>query len=147
MSESWRSWGLGGCFVACRWALYCSSTYLGLVVVFWFLETQPGVPPHLRMKKCLENLTHLIHAKPDAGFERRQHDSRTVGSANITRWLTRILVCNGNGGVTSRTVRGARGELPGTTGAGVLLFDYPGYRKSSGFADRRRLLRRRRSRL
>lgn len=112
-----------------RWAMLLFVTYLGIIVVFWFLERRLVFRPSSADEAWL--------APEDA---RSQDVSFTSsdGTAIHGRWIPpetpqhgAVLVTNGNGGNLTHRGRLAA-ELRKTLGAGVLLFDYPGYGKTSG---------------
>ncbi|AWM41947.1 Alpha/beta hydrolase family protein [Gemmata obscuriglobus] len=112
-----------------RWAVLFLITYLGIVIVFWFLERRLVFVPTSTQEEWLE---------PE---DRRSQDvsfDSADGNKIAGRWIPpetphhgAVLVANGNGGnLTHRG--GLAADLRLATGAGVLLFDYPGYGKSSG---------------
>ena len=115
--------------VAVRWCLFLGTVYLGCLLVLWSFENSMvfrpltaaeswndrSVPPGRDVWLANPDGTK-IHAwwyppdRPDAGA---------------------ILLAHGNGGNLSHRSELAL-ELRRTLGAGVLLFDYPGYGKSVG---------------
>ena len=124
--ESWGRWLLRR---VRRWAVLLLITYLGIVIVFWFLE---------RRLVFQADSAEAVWLK--AEDERSQDVSFASSDGNTihARWIPpetplhgAVLVAHGNGGnITHRGKFAA--ELRKTLGAGVLLFDYPGYGKSSG---------------
>ncbi|MDY3553833.1 alpha/beta hydrolase [Gemmata sp. JC717] len=112
-----------------RWAVLLLITSLGMVAVLWSLERRLVFVPTSAQEEWLE---------PE---DRRTQDvwfHSADGSKIAGRWLPpetpqhgAVLVANGNGGnLTHRG--GLAADLRRATGAGVLLFDYPGYGKSEG---------------
>jgi fermentation-respiration switch protein FrsA (DUF1100 family) len=114
---------------ALRWAVFLGLVYVGVVVVFWFLERRlvfqpasatgswndPVAPDTQDVSFALDDGTQihgwwLPPASPGAGA---------------------VLLAHGNGGNLSHRGQLAA-DLHRTLGAGVLLFDYPGYGKSDG---------------
>jgi fermentation-respiration switch protein FrsA (DUF1100 family) len=103
--------------------------YLGVVVVFWFLERRLVFHPNSAQESWL---------KPED--PRTEDVSFAAGDGETIHgwWLPpetprhgAVLLAHGNGGnVTHRGKVAA--ELRRVLGAGVLLFDYPGYGKSTG---------------
>ena len=112
-----------------RWLLILGLSYFGVVVVFLALETSLVFRPDSPAEAWLD---------PE---DRRTQDV-WFPSADGTKlhgwWLPptdpaagAVLVAHGNGGnVTHRGKLAA--ELSRTLGVGVLVFDYPGYGRSSG---------------
>lgn len=112
-----------------RWAVLLLVTYLGIIVVFWFLERR---------------LVFVPSSADEAWLKPEDHRTQDVwlyssdGNKLAGRWIPpesphhgAVLVTNGNGG--NLTHRGKlAADLRQATGAGVLLFDYPGYGKSNG---------------
>jgi uncharacterized protein len=112
-----------------RWAFLLFLTYLGLIVVFWFLERRLVFRPYSAEAAWL---------KPED--ERSQDVTFTTLDGNTihARWIPpetpqhgAVLVTNGNGGNLTHRGRLAA-DLRQSLGAGVLLFDYPGYGKNTG---------------
>lgn len=112
-----------------RWLVLLALTYLGLIVVFLFLERRMVFQPSSAEEAWL---------KPD---DPRSEDVSFVsadGNTISARWIPpetphhgAVLLAHGNGG--NLTHRGkVASELRQSLGAGVLLFDYPGYGKSTG---------------
>ena len=110
-------------------AVLLALTYLGIIVVFWFLERKLVFHPNSAAESWL---------KPEDA--RSEDVSFTAGDGNTisARWIPpesprhgAVLVSHGNGG--NLTHRGKlAADLRKALGAGVLVFDYPGYGKSSG---------------
>jgi fermentation-respiration switch protein FrsA (DUF1100 family) len=104
-------------------------TYAGIVVVFWFIERRLAFLPTSAQEEWLK--PEDVRAE-DVSF--RSGD----GEGIYGRWIPpesprrgAVLVANGNGG--NLTHRGKlAADLRRALGAGVLLFDYPGYGKSTG---------------
>lgn len=104
-------------------------TYLGLVLVFWFLERRlVFLPTH-------HGDEWLAPVDP-----RTEEVSFPAADGNTIRawWLPpetpqhgAVLVSHGNGGNVTHRGRLAA-ELRKVLGAGVLVYDYPGYGKSTG---------------
>jgi fermentation-respiration switch protein FrsA (DUF1100 family) len=112
-----------------RWAFLLFVTWLGIIVVFWLLERRLVFQPTPAAEEWLP-----------AADPRSQDVTLTSSDGNTlaARWIPpespergAVLVCNGNGGNLTHRGRLAA-ELRQALGAGVLLFDYPGYGKSSG---------------
>jgi uncharacterized protein len=112
-----------------RWAFLALLTYLGIIVVFWFLERRLVFRPSSAEEAWLK-----------AEDERSQDVTFTTADGNTihARWIPpetlqhgAVLVTNGNGGNLTHRGRLAA-DLRKTLGAGVLLFDYPGYGKNAG---------------
>lgn len=112
-----------------RWAVLLLLTYLGIIVVFWFIERSLVFRP----SSAAESWEKPVDARSqDVTFP--SSDGNTISA----RWIPpetphhgAVLVAHGNGG--NLTHRGKlAAELRQTLGAGVLLFDYPGYGKSTG---------------
>jgi fermentation-respiration switch protein FrsA (DUF1100 family) len=112
-----------------RWAVLLLITYLGIIVVFWFLERWLVFRPDSAQTAWLK-----------AEDDRSQDVSFTTADGNIIhgRWIPpetphhgAVLVTNGNGGNLTHRGRLAA-DLRQALGAGVLLFDYPGYGKNTG---------------
>ncbi|HEY1189050.1 MAG TPA: alpha/beta hydrolase [Gemmata sp.] len=114
---------------ALRWAVLLSVTYLGIVVVFWFLERSFVFRPSSAEEAWLP---------PEDDRSQDVQFPAADGNTIAGRWIPpetphhgAVLVTNGNGGNLTHRGRLAA-ELRKATGAGVLLFDYPGYGKSAG---------------
>jgi uncharacterized protein len=112
-----------------RWAVILSVFYVAVVVVFWFFERRLVFRP-----------------APAAEAWEQPVDPATqdvwLTSADGTKlhawWLPptdpaagAVLVAHGNGGNISHRGQLAA-DLKRTLGAGVMLFEYPGYGKSEG---------------
>ena len=104
-------------------------TWLGTVVVFWFFERRFVFVP---------SSAEEVWERPVD--ERSQDVTFTSADGNTIhgRWIPpetphhgAVLVTNGNGGNLTHRGRLAA-DLRKSLGAGVLLFDYPGYGKSTG---------------
>jgi fermentation-respiration switch protein FrsA (DUF1100 family) len=112
-----------------RWLVLLFFTYLGIVIVFWFLERRLVFLP---VSAGSEWLQPEDPRSEDVSFT--SADGNTIHA----RWIPpesphhgAVLLTNGNGG--NLTHRGkAAAELRQVLGAGVLVFDYPGYGKSTG---------------
>ena len=112
-----------------RWAVLLCITYVGIVVVFLFLERRLVFVPTPASQEWL---------KPDD--PRTQEVSFPSGDGNTIHawWIPpespqrgAILFAHGNGG--NLTHRGkVASALRESLGAGVLMFDYPGYGKCTG---------------
>jgi fermentation-respiration switch protein FrsA (DUF1100 family) len=124
--ESWGRWLFRR---VRRWAFLALLTYLGIIVVFWFLERRLVFVPESAAAEWL-NAKEL----------NPQDLALTASDGNRihARWIPpeapgrgAVLICNGNGGNLTH-----RGQLAAnyraSLGAGVLLFDYPGYGQSTG---------------
>lgn len=104
-------------------------TYLGLIVVFLFLERRLVFQPSSAEDAWL---------KPDDPRSEDVSFPSADGNTISARWIPpetphhgAVLLAHGNGG--NLTHRGkVAAQLRQTLGAGVLLFDYPGYGKSTG---------------
>lgn len=129
MSDAPESWGRWLFRRLRRWAGLLFVTYLGILLVFWFLERRLVFQPTSADEEWLpaadERSQDLTFASAD-------------GNTIVARWIPpespergAVLVCNGNGGNLTHRGRLAA-ELRQALGAGVLLFDYPGYGKSTG---------------
>jgi fermentation-respiration switch protein FrsA (DUF1100 family) len=112
-----------------RWALRLLVTYLGIIVVFWFLERRLVFRPSSAAEEWL---------KPDDARSQDVWFDATDGTKISGRWIPpetsqhgAVLVTNGNGGNLTHRGRLAA-DLRTALGTGVLLFDYPGYGKSAG---------------
>jgi fermentation-respiration switch protein FrsA (DUF1100 family) len=124
--ESWGRWLWRR---ARRWAVLLFITYLGIIVVFWFFERRLVFVP-----------TSAAESWEPPVDERSEDVSFTSSDGNTIngRWIPpetpqhgAVLITNGNAG--NLTYRGKlAADLRKSLGAGVLLFDYPGYGKSAG---------------
>lgn len=111
------------------WVVFLLVTYLGFVAVFWFLERRLVFRPSSAAEAWL---------KPDDPRSQDVSFPASDGSTISARWIPpetpqhgAVLVAHGNGGnITHRGKLAA--DLRRELGAGVLLFDYPGYGKSTG---------------
>ena len=112
-----------------RMAVLLFVTYLGIIVVFWFLERRLVFIPSSAEEAWLP-----------AQDPRSQDMSFTSGDGNTLsgRWIPpeslqhgAVLITNGNAGNLTHRGRLAA-DLRKELGAGVLLSDYPGYGKSTG---------------
>lgn len=112
-----------------RWAVLLAVTYLGIVIVFWFLERRMVFHPDTAAETWL---------RADDGRSQDVSFASSDGNTIYARWIPpetphhgAVLVAHGNGG--NLTHRGKLAtELRNALGAGVLLFDYPGYGKNTG---------------
>lgn len=112
-----------------RWAVFLLLTYLGIVVVFWFLERRLVFHPSSAEEAWL---------KPEDDRTREVWFYAADGNKISGRWIPpetprhgAVLITGGNAGNLTHRGRLAA-DLRRTLGAGVLLFDYPGYGKSTG---------------
>ena len=112
-----------------RWAVLLLVAYLGIVVVFWFIERQLVFRPSSAEEAWL---------KPEDDRTQDVQFDSADGTKIFGRWIPpespqhgAVLVANGNGGNLTHRGRLAA-DLRRALGAGVLLFDYPGYGKSAG---------------
>jgi fermentation-respiration switch protein FrsA (DUF1100 family) len=112
-----------------RWAALLAVTYAGIVIVFWFCERRLVFHPTSAAESWLE---------PEDARSRDVWFYAADGNTISGRWVPpespghgAVLVAHGNGGNLTHRGRLAA-ELRTVLGAGVLLFDYPGYGKSSG---------------
>lgn len=112
-----------------RWLVLLCLTCLGVVVVLWFLE---------RRLVFLPSSAEEAWLKPEDERTQDVSFASSDGNTIAARWVPpetprhgAVLVTNGNGGNLTHRGRLAA-ELRKALGAGVLLFDYPGYGKSSG---------------
>lgn len=112
-----------------RWAVLLFALYLGIVVVFWFLERRLVFIPSSAEQAWL---------KPEDDRSQDVSFLSSDGNAIAGRWIPpesprhgAVLVTNGNAGNLTHRGRLAA-DLRKTLGVGVLLFDYPGYGKSAG---------------
>lgn len=112
-----------------RWAAGLATLYVGVVTVFWLLERSMVFRP------CSPAQSWNAPVDPDT-----QDVTLTGSDGAIVHgwWLPprepaagAFLVAHGNGGNLSHRGQFAA-DLRRTIGAGVLMFDYPGYGKSTG---------------
>jgi len=114
---------------ALRWAGLLALTYVGIVTVFWFCERRLVFYPASAEEVWL---------RPKDPWSRDVWFYAADGNKISGRWIPpetphhgAVLLAHGNGG--NLTHRGqVAAELRATLGAGVLLFDYPGFGKSNG---------------
>lgn len=112
-----------------RWAVLLLVTYLGLTIVFWFIERRLVFRP---------SSAEEAWRKPDDTRAQEVWFDSADGTRISGQWIPpesphhgAVLVAHGNGGnLTHRG--GLAASLRKALGAGVLLFDYPGYGKSGG---------------
>lgn len=112
-----------------RLAFLLLLTYLGIVLVFWLIERSLVFRPSSAAEAWL---------KPDDPRSQDVSFPSSDGNEISARWIPpetphhgAVLVAHGNGGnITHRGKLAA--DLRRELGAGVLLFDYPGYGKSTG---------------
>ncbi len=112
-----------------RWVVLLFVTYLGIIVVFWLLERKLVFMPSSAEDAWLPAQDTRTQ---DVSF------SSSDGNTIAGRWIPpespqhgAVLVANGNSGNLTHRGRLAA-DLRKSLGAGVLLFDYPGYGKSTG---------------
>jgi fermentation-respiration switch protein FrsA (DUF1100 family) len=112
-----------------RWCLFFSIIYAGVVLVFWLLERSLVFYPASAAESW---------EKPVASETRDVTFTLDDGTAIHAWWLPpvepgagAVLFAHGNGGNLSHRGQLAA-DLHRTLGAGVLMFDYPGYGKSEG---------------
>lgn len=112
-----------------RWLVFLALVYAGVVIVFWFLERRLVFRPSSAAESWSEPV--------DPGTSDVEL-ALTDGTRIHGWWLPprdpaagAVLVAHGNGGNLSHRGQLAA-DLHRTLGAGVLLFDYPGYGKSAG---------------
>jgi uncharacterized protein len=112
-----------------RWAVLLAVTNVGIIVVFWFCERRLVFRPTPAAESWLE---------PEDARSQDVWFDAADGNKISGRWVPpespghgAVLVAHGNGGNLTHRGRLAA-ELRATLGAGVLLFDYPGYGKSTG---------------
>ena len=111
-----------------RVAALLLAAYVGVVVVFWFLERRLVFHPS----------SGESWLKPEDARSQDVTFAATDGATVHGRWIPpespdagAVLVAHGNGG--NLTHRGKiAAEMRRTLGAGVLVFDYPGYGKNDG---------------
>jgi fermentation-respiration switch protein FrsA (DUF1100 family) len=113
----------------CRWAFFLIALYVGVVLVFWLLERKLVFHP------CSPAESWNAPVDPDT---RDVEIAGEHGSIVHGWWLPprdpaagAFLVAHGNGGNLSHRGQLAA-DLRRTAGAGVLVFDYPGYGKCEG---------------
>jgi fermentation-respiration switch protein FrsA (DUF1100 family) len=112
-----------------RWLVLLAITYVGIVIVFWFLE---------RRLVFIPSTVKEYRQQPEDPRSQDVSFTSDDGNTIYARWIPpesphhgAVLFTNGNGG--NLTHRGAAAaELRKELGAGVLVFDYPGYGKSTG---------------
>ena len=112
-----------------RGAILLLLAYLGVIAVFWFLE---------RFLVFRPNSAAESWKKPEDPRSQDVSFPSGDGNAISARWIPpetphhgAVLVAHGNGG--NLTHRGQlAADLRKELGAGVLVFDYPGYGKSTG---------------
>lgn len=112
-----------------RWIGFLALVYLGVVAVFWLLERSlvfhPSSPAESWEKPQDDRTRDVTFAAADGPMIHGwwlPPESPAAGA---------VLVAHGNGGNLSHR-GGLAAELRRSLGAGVLLFDYPGYGKSEG---------------
>jgi fermentation-respiration switch protein FrsA (DUF1100 family) len=112
-----------------RWVAYLAIVYLGVVVVFWLLERNLVFRPS----------SATVLWKPPVNSATENVSLESADGTKLHGWWLpgrtpeagAFLVAHGNG--HNLSTRGhLAADLRRTTGAGVLLFDYPGYGKSEG---------------
>ena len=124
-----RSWRRRCASFAVRWIVFLGLLYAGVVVVFWFLERRLVFRP--------SSETEVWNAPCDPAT-RDVWLTSADGTKLHAWWLPpagaaagAVLIAHGNGGNLT-----CCGQLPAdlrrSLGAGVLMFDYPGYGKSEG---------------
>ena len=112
-----------------RWCVFLTVVYLGVVVVFWFLE---------------RTLVFRATSAQDSWKKPATADTQDIsltssdGTSLHGWWIPplvpsagAIVVAHGNNGNVSHRGQFAA-DLRQATNQGVLLFDYPGYGKSEG---------------
>ncbi|MFM8270726.1 MAG: alpha/beta hydrolase [Gemmata sp.] len=112
-----------------RWAVFFALTYLGIVVVLWLLERKLVFVPSSPAQAWLE---------PEDARSQDVTFLSSDGNTISARWVPpesprhgALLLAHGNAG--NLTHRGKlAAEWRQSLGTGVLLYDYPGYGKSSG---------------
>jgi uncharacterized protein len=124
-----RTWPRAIGRVVLRWGVFLCLMYVGVVVVFLFLERRLVFQPSSAAESWNE---------PVAPDTRDISFSLADGTAIHGWWLPSadpvagaVLLAHGNGGNVSHRGRIAA-DLRRTLGGGVLLFEYPGYGKSQG---------------
>ena len=112
-----------------RWAVRLAVVYVGIIIVFWFFERRLVFQPTSAGESWL---------KPEDARSQDVWFDAADGNKISGRWIPpelphrgAVLVAHGNGGNLTHRGRLAA-ELRAALGAGVLLFDYPGYGKSNG---------------
>jgi len=123
-----RSWSRVGRF-ALRGVVFLGLAYAGVVLVFWFLERSLVFHP--------SSAAQSWNAPVDPETRDVSVTVEDVGTIHMW-WLPpreanagAVLVAHGNGGNLSHRGQLAA-DLRSALGAGVLMFDYPGYGKSGG---------------
>ncbi len=114
--------------LAIRWVVFLGIVYLGVIVVFSSLESSLVFQPSSPAESWL-----------DPADPRTQDVFFDSASTRLHGWWLppsrptdgAVLVAHGNGGNVSHRGRMAT-DLKRALGCGVLLFEYPGYGKSSG---------------
>jgi fermentation-respiration switch protein FrsA (DUF1100 family) len=112
-----------------RWLVFLAAVYVGVVVVLWLLERNLVFRPSSAASSWKDPINTST-------------EDLSLVSADGTKlhawWLPgrdraagAFLVAHGNGGNLSHRGQLAA-DLQNATGAGVLMFDYPGYGKSEG---------------
>jgi hypothetical protein len=112
-----------------RLAFFLLLTYAGIVVVFWLIERSLVFRPSSAAE---------FWGKPDDPRSQDVTFASSDGNTISARWVPTetsqhgaVLVAHGNGG--NLTHRGKlAADIRRELGAGVLLFDYPGYGRSTG---------------
>lgn len=115
--------------LALRWLIFLGIVYIGVVIVLWFLEHRLVFRPATAEQSWN---APIVQGTQDITF------NLDDGTSIHAWWLPpkdpaagAVLIAHGNGGNISH-----RGQLAAdlnlTLGAGVLMFDYPGYGKSTG---------------
>lgn len=112
-----------------RWAVGLVVLYFGVVLVFWLLERSMVFHP------CSPAKSWNAPVEPDT----QDVAMASPNGATVHGWWLpphepaagAFLVAHGNGGNLSHRGQLAA-DLRRTTGAGVLMFDYPGYGKCEG---------------
>jgi hypothetical protein len=124
-----RSWRRAITRFARRWTVFLVVVYVGVVLVFWFLERRLVFQPRSAAQSWNDPVA--------PGTQDVSICIEDIGTIHMW-WLPprdpaagAILIAHGNGGNISHRGRLAA-DLHRTLGAGVLLFDYPGYGKCGG---------------
>lgn len=129
MNEVREPWGRWLFRRVRRWAFLLFLTYLGLIVVFLFLERSLVFHP-TSTEEAWQNTKDLnIQNLTLASSDGNTISARWIPPVSPERGA--VLVCNGNGGNLSHRERHVV-NFHEALGTGVLLFDYPGYGKSTG---------------